>query len=94
MSKQQNPQAADTAIPDHIDPTVAKQYPSLAESTVSREVVYEGRFLKVRKDVARTPDGSTNTREFIMHPGALDIDLFIVYTDIVGFARTSRTLRR
>ena len=70
MSKQQNPQAADTAIPDHIDPTVAKQYPSLAESTVSREVVYEGRFLKVRKDVARMPDGSTNTREFIMHPGA------------------------
>ena len=70
MSKQQNPQAADTAIPDHIDPAVAKQYPSLAESTVSREVVYEGRFLKVRKDVARMPDGSTNTREFIMHPGA------------------------
>ena len=49
---------------------MAKQYPSLAESTVSREVVYEGRFLKVRKDVARMPDGSTNTREFIMHPGA------------------------
>ena len=70
MSKQENPQAADTAIPDHIDPTVARQYPSLAESTVSREVVYEGRFLKVRKDVARMPDGSTNTREFIMHPGA------------------------
>ncbi len=42
MSKQENPQAADTAIPDHIDPTVARQYPSLAESTVSREVVYEG----------------------------------------------------
>ena len=33
-------------------------------------MVYEGRFLKVRKDVARMPDGSTNTREFIMHPGA------------------------
>ena len=25
MSKQENPQAADTAIPDHIDPTVARQ---------------------------------------------------------------------
>lgn len=57
-------------LADHVDPSAAKQYPSLAEQTLSRELVYQGRFLKVRKDVARLPNGTTSTREFIMHPGA------------------------
>lgn len=55
---------------DHIDPDVHRLHPTLAESTQAREVVYQGKFLKVRRDVARLPDGSTNTREFVVHPGA------------------------
>ncbi len=42
----------------------------LEESTLQREVVFEGRFLKVRRDLARMPDGSTAQREFVEHPGA------------------------
>ncbi len=57
-------------IPDHIDPAQRAQYPGLAERTLSRELVFQGRFLKVRRDLAELPNGSTSTREFIMHPGA------------------------
>lgn len=57
-------------IPDHIDPEVKTRHPGLAEETVSRELVYSGRFLNVRRDVARLPNGATSTREFVMHPGA------------------------
>ena len=42
----------------------------LRESTVEQAVVFEGNFLKVRRDVARLPDGSTASREFVLHPGA------------------------
>ena len=43
---------------------------SMIETTLERETVYEGKFLKVRRDLARLPDGSTATREFVVHPGA------------------------
>jgi len=43
---------------------------SMAESTLERQTVFEGKFLKVRRDLARLPDGATATREFVMHPGA------------------------
>jgi len=42
----------------------------LAETTLEQDVVFEGQFLKVRRDLARLPNGSTATREFVMHPGA------------------------
>ncbi|MGE0310500.1 MAG: NUDIX domain-containing protein [Lautropia sp.] len=42
----------------------------LAEQTLSSEQAYRGRFLEVRLDVARLPDGSTSTREYVVHPGA------------------------
>ena len=42
----------------------------LRESTVEQAVVFEGNFLKVRRDIARLPDGSTASREFVLHPGA------------------------
>lgn len=57
-------------IPDHIDPEEKSRHPGLAEETLSRELVYSGRFLNVRRDVARLPNGATSTREFVMHPGA------------------------
>lgn len=59
-----------TESTDHIDPDVHRVHPTLAESTLEREVVYQGKFLKLRRDVARLPDGSTNSREFVVHPGA------------------------
>ena len=42
----------------------------MVESTLERQTVFEGKFLKVRRDLARLPDGATATREFVMHPGA------------------------
>ncbi len=45
----------------------------LRESTVSSEMVFEGRLLKVRCDRVRLPDGSDATREYIVHPGAVMI---------------------
>jgi ADP-ribose pyrophosphatase len=42
----------------------------LRETTVDSQLVYEGAFLRVRRDVARLPDGSEHTREWVMHPGA------------------------
>ena len=43
---------------------------SMAESTLERQTVFEGKIHKVRRDLARLPDGATATREFVMHPGA------------------------
>lgn len=43
---------------------------SLAESTLEQQVVYEGKFLKVRRDMARLPNGTVASREFVLHPGA------------------------
>jgi ADP-ribose pyrophosphatase len=43
---------------------------TLVETTLEQDVVFEGQFLKVRRDLARLPDGSTARREFVMHPGA------------------------
>jgi ADP-ribose pyrophosphatase len=42
----------------------------LDETTIDSEVVYEGLFLKVRRDLARLPDGSVHGREWVAHPGA------------------------
>ena len=47
------------------------EFPHLAESQVSTEQVLHGHFLDVRRDVARLPDGSTATREYVVHPGAV-----------------------
>ncbi|MGD9943992.1 MAG: NUDIX domain-containing protein [Burkholderiaceae bacterium] len=42
----------------------------LSESPIDSTLVYEGSFLRVRRDQVRLPDGSTSTREYILHPGA------------------------
>ena len=44
---------------------------TLKEEKLSGALVYEGRFLKVAKDVVRLPDGSEGSREYIKHPGAV-----------------------
>ena len=45
--------------------------PTLAETQVSSELVYEGKFLQARRDKVRLPDGSAGLREYVVHPGAV-----------------------
>lgn len=45
----------------------------LKETLIDGEVVYEGKFLRVRKDRVRLPDGGEATREYFRHPGAVVI---------------------
>ncbi len=42
----------------------------LREIELASELVYEGIFLKLRRDRARMPDGSERGREYVVHPGA------------------------
>ncbi len=50
---------------------MAKPTRDLAEHALSSRVVHRGRLLDVREDLVRLPDGSTATREYIRHPGAV-----------------------
>lgn len=43
------------------------------ETTLSSELVYQGRLLKVREDRVLLHDGSEARREYIQHPGAVMI---------------------
>jgi ADP-ribose pyrophosphatase len=45
----------------------------LREDTLISEQVYRGKFLDVRRDQVRLPDGAKAQREFIVHPGAVMI---------------------
>jgi ADP-ribose pyrophosphatase len=45
----------------------------LVERRVRSESVYEGHFLKVRRDEIRLPHGKTAWREHVVHPGAVMI---------------------
>jgi ADP-ribose pyrophosphatase len=43
----------------------------LRETLIQGERVYQGRFLDVRRDQVRLPNGRTAHREYIVHPGAV-----------------------
>lgn len=43
----------------------------LTEHTTATEEILKGRFLHAVRDTVRLPDGSTTTREYILHPGAV-----------------------
>ena len=45
----------------------------LVERRIRSELVYEGHFLKVRRDEVRLPGGKTAWREHVVHPGAVMI---------------------
>jgi ADP-ribose pyrophosphatase len=45
----------------------------LKETRIDSSVVYDGAFLKVRRDNVRLPDGKSTIREYIKHPGAVVI---------------------
>ena len=44
---------------------------NLKETTLSSQMVYEGKILKVKKDQVRLPNGNTSTREIVVHNGAV-----------------------
>ena len=43
----------------------------LTEKRLDSKVMYDGGFIEVLKDTVLLPDGSTSTREYITHPGAV-----------------------
>ena len=45
----------------------------LTEHYVAGAQVYDGGLLKVYRDTVRLPDGTTGTREYIRHPGAVAV---------------------
>jgi ADP-ribose pyrophosphatase len=56
------------------DPPASADHPEvlarLGERTINSSLVYQGLFLKLRRDAARLPDGSVHEREWVVHPGA------------------------
>ncbi len=46
---------------------------NLKETCLDSALVYDGGFIKVRKDHASMPDGQVHTREYIVHPGAVAV---------------------
>lgn len=45
----------------------------LTEKRLDSQVMYNGGFIEVLKDNVLLPDGSTSTREYITHPGAVAV---------------------
>ncbi len=45
----------------------------LKETQIDSKTMYEGDFITLRKDSVRLPDGSTSSREYITHPGAVAV---------------------
>ncbi len=45
----------------------------LREHPTSSEDVYSGKFLHLKKDIVKLPDGNTTFREYLIHPGAVAI---------------------
>ena len=43
---------------------------NLKETKISSQIIYQGRFLDLRKDEIILPNGNKSTREWIKHPGA------------------------
>ncbi len=55
----------------------------LTEQFVSREELFTGRLLHLRRDTVRMPDGASATREYIVHPGAVAILPFTASGNVV-----------
>ncbi len=53
------------------EPTANDRDAHLREDTLSSEVVFQGKFLSMKRDAVRLPDGRTATREYVVHPGAV-----------------------
>jgi ADP-ribose pyrophosphatase len=53
------------------DPHSPRHDASLVETRIGGESVYDGNFLKVKRDTIRLPDGKQTTREYVVHSGAV-----------------------
>ena len=45
----------------------------LKETCIETTLVYEGDFIRVRKDSVRLPDNAVSSREYLNHPGAVAV---------------------
>ncbi len=45
----------------------------LKEKMLESKVLFKGRLLDIYRDLVRLPDGTTSTREYTLHPGAVAI---------------------
>lgn len=59
--------------PDGMPPELLVPPVDLEERTLAREVVFEGRILRVHRDRVRLPGGGAGEREVVDHPGAVAI---------------------
>lgn len=55
----------------------------LKEEKVSGELLVKGNFLHARRDTIKLPDGTTATREYVIHPGAVVVVPLLDNGDIV-----------
>lgn len=53
------------------DPNHPHHHASLAETRIDGQSVYDGHFLKIKRDTVRLPDGKETTREYVVHSGAV-----------------------
>ena len=44
---------------------------AFTETQLGSEIILNGRFLQVQRDLVRLPDGNQATREYVVHPGAV-----------------------
>jgi ADP-ribose pyrophosphatase len=49
------------------------EHKDLTETRVSGETIFDGKLLRVRRDVVRLPNGSEATREYVEHMGAVAV---------------------
>ncbi|MCY0877045.1 MAG: NUDIX hydrolase [Firmicutes bacterium] len=52
------------------------------EFTISRQTLYEGKIVHLRKDRVRLPNGKETDREVVLHPGAVAV-LAIIEDDVL-----------
>ena len=60
-------------LASHVSSAGVRNDEHLREHTLQSQQVYRGHFLDVRRDEVRLPDGSSASREYIVHPGAVMI---------------------
>lgn len=56
---------------------MSRDVTDITETTLQSESVYEGSFLKVRRDTVRLPNGREGIREYVRHPGAVVVIAFL-----------------
>lgn len=66
----------------------------IIETPVDSASVYDGSFLKVKRDTVRLPNGRQSTREYIVHPGAVVIIALLDDDRVVMVRQYRHPLRR